>query len=211
MNAVEIEEAISSLAEQPFDAVAFPYAFLEAFGNKATTIQRLKGGNTNKTDIEGAVLQYNNIHMAVSAKGDVLGTLGKLKNSPATARQKARFVLATDGEDFQAEDLTSGDVNKRLINAKLDPTFLMADVEVVATYELSNINRTKLENLLHRFFEPAKLNIEIKDRFGNPIVPREWFFVPLFVIDEVIEKVKDGTIVNCTYDVSKQEIRGKDK
>lgn len=105
--------------------------------------------------------------------------------------------------------VTSGDVNKRLTNAKLDPTFLMADVEVVATYELSNINRTKLENLLHRFFEPAKLNIEIKDRFGNPIVPREWFLVPLFVIDEVIEKVKDGTIVSCTYDVSKQEIRGK--
>jgi hypothetical protein len=105
--------------------------------------------------------------------------------------------------------VTSGDVNKRLTNAKLDPTFLMADVEVVATYELSNINRTKLENLLHRFFESAKLNIEIKDRFGNPIVPREWFLVPLFVIDEVIKKVKDGTIVNCTYDVSKQEIKVK--
>lgn len=105
--------------------------------------------------------------------------------------------------------VTSGDVKKRLTKAKLDPTFLMADVEVVATYELSNINRTKLENLLHRFFEPAKLNIEIKDRFGNPIIPREWFLVPFFVIDEVIEKVKDGTILNCTYDVSKQEIRGK--
>jgi hypothetical protein len=109
LNAVEIEEAISQLAEAPFDGAAFPYAFLEAFGNKATTIQRLKNGNTNKTDIEGAVLQYNNIHMAVSAKGDVLGTLGKLKNSPATARQKARFVLTTDGDDFQAEDLTSGE------------------------------------------------------------------------------------------------------
>jgi hypothetical protein len=96
--------------------------------------------------------------------------------------------------------VTSGEVNKRLTNAKLDPTFLMADVEVVATYDLSNINRTKLENLLHRFFEPAKLNIEIKDRFGNPIVPREWFLVPLFVIDEVIEKVKDGTITQYAYD-----------
>lgn len=107
--------------------------------------------------------------------------------------------------------VTSGDVKKRLVNAKLDPTFLMADVEVVATYELSNINRTKLENLLHRFFEPAKLNIEIKDRFGNPIIPREWFLVPLFVIDEVIDRVKDGTVVNCTYDVSKQEVRGEEK
>lgn len=109
MNAVEIEEAISRLAEQPFDAAEFPFAFLEAFGNKAPTIQRLRSGNTNKTDVEGAVLQYNNIHLAVSHKGDVLKTLDKLKASPATARQKAKFILATDGEEFQAEDLSSGD------------------------------------------------------------------------------------------------------
>jgi hypothetical protein len=109
LNAVEIEQAITQLAEQPFDAVAFPYAFLEAFGNKATTLQRLKNGATNKTDLEGAVLQYNNIHIAVSPKGGVLESLGKLKASPATTRQKARFVLATDGEELQAEDLTSGE------------------------------------------------------------------------------------------------------
>jgi hypothetical protein len=109
LNAVEIEEAISRLAEQPFDTAGFPYAFLEAFGNKATTLQRLKNGNTNKTDLEGGVLQHSNIHIAVSSKGDVLKTLGKLKDSPATIRQKARFILATDGEEFQAEDLTSGE------------------------------------------------------------------------------------------------------
>lgn len=108
MNAVEIEEAISKLAEQPFDPAQFPYAFLEAFGNKATTISRLRSGNSNNTDIESAVLQYNNIHMAVCPAGEVLKTLEKLKNSPATVRQKAKFILATDGEDFQAEDLTSG-------------------------------------------------------------------------------------------------------
>lgn len=106
---MEIEEAISRLAEQAFDAAEFPFAFLEAFGNKTTTIQRLRNGNTNKTDIEGAVLQYNNIHLAVTAKGEVLTTLDKLKASPATARQKAKFILATDGEEFQAEDLSSGD------------------------------------------------------------------------------------------------------
>ena len=72
-------------------------------------------------------------------------------------------------------------MQRRFANAKLDPTFLMADVQVVATYELSNIKRVKLENLLHRFFEPAKLNVQLKDRMGNPIVPREWFLVPLFV------------------------------
>lgn len=110
MNAVEIEEAISRLAEQPFDPAEFPYAFLEAFGNKATTINRLKSGNTNKTDIEGAVLQYNNIHIAVCPTGEVLKTLEKLKNSPATSRQKAKFILATDGAEFQAEDITSGEI-----------------------------------------------------------------------------------------------------
>ncbi len=96
--------------------------------------------------------------------------------------------------------VTSGDVNKRIFNAKLDPTFLMADVEVIATYELSNINRARLENLIHRFFEPAKLDIEIKDRFGNPIIPREWFLVPLFIIDEAIEKIRNGSIVDFKYD-----------
>jgi hypothetical protein len=107
--------------------------------------------------------------------------------------------------------VTGGDVKKRISNANLDPTYLMADVEIVATYELYNINRSKLEKLLHRFFESAKLDIEIQDRFGNPVIPREWFLVPLFVIDEVIEKVKDGTIVNFAYDASKQQIRESNK
>ena len=102
--------------------------------------------------------------------------------------------------------VTGGNIGKRIANAKLDPTFLMADVEVVATYELSNINRVKLEKLIHKFFEPSKLNIEIKDRFGNPIVPREWFLVPRFVIDEAIDKIKEGTIVNFQYDAKKQKI-----
>lgn len=96
--------------------------------------------------------------------------------------------------------VTSGDIKKRLINVKNDPTFLLADVEVVATYKLSNINRVKLENLIHKFFEPAKLDIEIKDRFGIPVRPREWFLVPLFVIDEMVEKIKNGSIVNFYYD-----------
>ena len=109
MNAVEIEEAISKLAEQPFDAETFPYAFLEAFGNKETTLKRLKTSAGNKSDIEGAVLQYNNIHIATSAKGQVTAALGKLKSSPATTKQKVKFVLATDGEEFQAEDINSGD------------------------------------------------------------------------------------------------------
>lgn len=108
MNAVEIEEAISALAEQPFDAAEFPYAFLEAFGNKDTTIKRLRSGASNKSDV-GGVLQTNNIHIATCQPGEVTNTLALLRASPATARAKARFVLATDGEVFEAEDLTSDD------------------------------------------------------------------------------------------------------
>lgn len=96
--------------------------------------------------------------------------------------------------------VTSGKVERRIANAKIDATFLLADVEVVATYELYNINRTKLENLIHRIFEPARLDIEIKDRFGNPVVPREWFLVPLLSIKEAVEKIKDGTISHYFYD-----------
>lgn len=108
MNAIEIEQAITELAEQDFDPTEFAYAFLQAFGNKATTIKRLKSGN-NKSDITGGVLQYNNIHLAVCAVGAVSDTLKALRESPATSRQKAKFILATDGEDFQAEDLSSGE------------------------------------------------------------------------------------------------------
>ena len=96
--------------------------------------------------------------------------------------------------------VTNMSVEKRIAGAHLQPTFLMANVEVVATYELYNINRTKLENLIHRIFAPAKLDIEIKDRFGNPVVPREWFLVPLFAVDQAVEKIKDGTITDYQYD-----------
>lgn len=109
MNAVEIEEAISLLSEQAFDPTEFPYSFLEAFGNKSTTIKRLRTGNNNKSDIDGGVLQHNNIHIAVCDEGQVIETLKRLKESPATAKAKAKFILATDGKDFQAEDLTSGE------------------------------------------------------------------------------------------------------
>ena len=109
MNAVEIEEAISNLAEEPFDAESFPYAFLEAFGNKATTINRLKSGSSNSSDMEGGVLQRNNIHILVCEEGKVSDTLAALKASPATGKAKAKFILATDGNDLEAEDLTSGE------------------------------------------------------------------------------------------------------
>jgi hypothetical protein len=96
--------------------------------------------------------------------------------------------------------VTNLPIAQRIAGARLQPTFLMADVEVVRTYELFNINRVKLENLIHRIFGPAQLDIEIKDRFGNPVVPREWFLVPIFVIDEAVDRIKDGTITGYVYD-----------
>jgi hypothetical protein len=107
MNAVEIVEAVSALAEKPFDRAEFPFAFLEAFGNKETTLKRLRSGASNKSDL-GGVLQTNNIHIATCDPGQVTATLQALKASPATARGKAKFALATDGESFEAEDLISG-------------------------------------------------------------------------------------------------------
>jgi hypothetical protein len=108
MNAVEIEEAISALADQRFDASEFPFAFLQAFGNKEVTLKRLRKGESNKSDL-GGVLQTNNIHIAVASAGEVTTTLAALKASPATARAKAKFILATDGETVEAEDLASGE------------------------------------------------------------------------------------------------------
>jgi len=108
MNAVEIEDAISVLAEQKFDPLEFPFAFLQAFGNKETTLKRLRKGESNKSDL-GGVLQTNNVHIVVAASGEVTKTLALLKASPATARAKAKFVLSTDGETFEAEDLSSGE------------------------------------------------------------------------------------------------------
>ena len=109
MNAVEIEEAVSKLADAPFDAEAFPCAFLEAFGNKETTLRKLKSGNTNKSDLPGGVLQRNHIHLRVCPEGEVTATLATLRQSAATVRQKARFILATDGVSFEAENLVDGE------------------------------------------------------------------------------------------------------
>jgi len=109
-------------------------------------------------------------------------------------------VIAENRELIHKIGITNLDVHKRIAGARLQPTFLMADVEVVVTYALYNINRTKLENLIHRIFAPARLDIEIKDRFGNPVVPREWFLVPLYVIDDAVEKIKDKTITQYRYD-----------
>lgn len=111
-------------------------------------------------------------------------------------------VVAANRDVLHKIGVTGNRIGVRVANAKLDPTFLMADVDVIATYELFNVNRVKLENLIHRVFDPVQLDIEIKDRFGNPVKPREWFLVPVFIVNEVVERIKDGTITQYIYDPS---------
>ena len=109
MNAIEIEEAISALAEEPFDSAEFPYQFLVAFGNKETTLKRLRKGSTNQSDLDGGLLQRNNIHIKVCPPGAVGQTLADLVASPATSKQKVKYALATDGEIIEAENLVEGE------------------------------------------------------------------------------------------------------
>jgi hypothetical protein len=96
--------------------------------------------------------------------------------------------------------VTGGRVETRIAGAEKDATYLLADVEVVATYKLHNINRTKLENVFHRVFSPVQLDLTIEDRFGNPVKPREWFLVPLDVIDDAVRRIRDGSIADVVYD-----------
>lgn len=102
--------------------------------------------------------------------------------------------------------VTVGDVKKRVANARKDPTYLLADVEIVQTFKLANINRKKLEILLHKFFAGARLDLEFRDRFGFGVEPREWFLVPLPVILEVVEKLKDGSLAKYCYDTEKAKL-----
>lgn len=111
-----------------------------------------------------------------------------------------RPELAKHRDVLHKIGVTGGSVDLRVANAKLDPTYLLSDVEIVATYTLYDINRARLEHLLHRLFASARLNIEILDRFGNPVRPEEWFLVPLSVINEAIVRMQDGTIVDYVYD-----------
>ncbi len=119
------------------------------------------------------------------------------------------YVLRSQSEHpFIAENrsvihkigVTGGDVKSRIGNAKKDSTFLLADVEVVATFRLANINRKRLEGLIHKFFGSARLDLELKDRFGVQVESREWFLLPLAVIEEAIQKIKEGTIGSFRYD-----------
>ncbi|HQS64920.1 MAG TPA: GIY-YIG nuclease family protein [Acidovorax defluvii] len=96
--------------------------------------------------------------------------------------------------------VTGGKVETRIAAATKDATYLLADVDIVATYKLHNLNRTRMENIFHRLFGTAQIDVTIDDRFGNPVKPREWFLVPLHVIDEAVERIRDGSITDMVYD-----------
>jgi hypothetical protein len=110
------------------------------------------------------------------------------------------FFIAENRSVIHKIGVTGGDVKTRIANAKKDPTYLLADVEIVATFKLSNINRKRLEALLHKFFGSARLDLELKDRFAAQVEPREWYLVPLPVIEKAIQKLKEGSIGNFRYD-----------
>ncbi len=96
--------------------------------------------------------------------------------------------------------VTGGTVEARIAGAEKDATYLLAPVEVVATYQLHNLNRVRLENIFHRLFGAAQLDLTIEDRFGQPVKPREWFLVPLHVIDEAVQHIRDGSVTRVAYD-----------
>ena len=116
-------------------------------------------------------------------------------------------TVAAHRELIHKIGVTGGSVEKRIAGASQDATYLLADVDVVATYKLANIKRVKLEKLFHRVLAKARFDIALADRFGNAVHPREWFLVPLHVIDEMVERVKNGSIINFEYDPKSASLR----
>lgn len=118
-------------------------------------------------------------------------------------RSKSNHPFVAEHRDvIHKIGVTGGKVETRIAGAEKDATYLLAPVEVVATYKLHNLNRSRLEGIFHRLFGAAQLDLVIEDRFGNPVKPQEWFLVPLQVIDEAVQRIRDGTIVEVTYDPS---------
>ncbi len=124
-------------------------------------------------------------------KSGTIYVLQSLSNHPYVAQHR---------ELIHKIGVTGGKVETRIANAARDATYLLADVEIVATYKLADINRTALEGVFHRIFAPAQLDLTIQDRFGHPVRPREWFLVPLHVIDEAVQRIRDGSITGMVYD-----------
>jgi predicted transcriptional regulator len=152
--------------------------------------RRGDGSDRRVTDPQAGPL-FGNTSDAEDLESGTIFVLRSKSNHPEIAAHR---------ELIHKIGVTGGDVDARIGQATLDPTYSLAEVEVVATYKLFNINRSRLENLLHRVFSAARLDLSISDRFGNPMKPREWFLVPLSVIDEVVGRIRDGSIIGTEYD-----------
>jgi T5orf172 domain len=122
-------------------------------------------------------------------------------------RSKSTHPFVTEHRELIHKiGVTGGKVETRIAAATKDATYLLADVEIVATYKLHNLNRTRMENIFHRLFGSAQIEVTIDDRFGNPVKPREWFLVPLHVIDEAVERIRDGSITEMAYDTTTAQL-----
>lgn len=140
---------------------------------------------------EGGQLTFGGDWEADDVESGTIYVLRSLSDHP---------YIAAHRELVHKIGVTGGKVESRIAGAENDPTYLMAKVEVVSTYKLAGINRRRMEKLFHKVFAPARLDITIKDRFGRPVQPEEWYLVPLFVIDEAVERIRDGSITEYVYD-----------
>lgn len=124
------------------------------------------------------------------------------------------YVLASLSDDSQVRDIenlhkigfSTKPVDERIKDAKRDPTYFMAPVDVVASYRCLNMNVQKFENLLHRLFMRVRLSTEIVGRDGMKYSADEWFVVPFKVIDEAVQLIINGEIVNYIYDDAREQL-----
>ena len=171
-------------------------------GTESNLLLRSLQRALQKDETGRRIVETNNLFSAEWAEEDISsGTIYVLRSLSAHP-----FVVE-HRELIHKIGVTGGKVETRITDAKNDPTYLLADVEIVATYKLAELNRTKLENVFHRIFASAQLDLVIQDRFGHPVRPREWFLVPLQVVDEAVERIRDGSIINVTYDPSTGSLR----
>ncbi|MFN2977604.1 MULTISPECIES: GIY-YIG nuclease family protein [Terriglobus] len=224
MNAVEIEAAVTDLAAEQFNALEFPFQFLAAFDKKETTLKRLRKGDSNKSDVVGGVLLQRSLQRALyeperqgrrltqGSMGPLFGGTLEDGDIPSGTIYVLRS-LSTKPQIAAMRDVlfkigvTGGRVEDRIGNAERDPTYLLAPVEIVATWKLANIKQFKFEQTIHRILASAQLQLHVPDRFGIPVEPREWFVVPLPVINEIMERIQDESITEFVYDPSAGGLR----
>ncbi len=133
--------------------------------------------------------------------GDALETDDVVNGTIYVLRSLSRNSYVQENQQLIHKiGVTGGKVETRIANAERESTYMLAKVEVIATYKLANVNPIRLENIFHRIFQPARLELTLRDRMGVPVKPREWFLVPLPVIDEAVKRIQDGSITDYVYD-----------